>query len=41
MCIRDRGILDMVKAREATGMPIVSELMSEDRIPELSLIHIL
>ena len=24
----------MVKAREATGMPIVSELMSEDRIPE-------
>ena len=27
-------ILDMVKAREATGMPIVSELMSEDRIPE-------
>ncbi len=28
------GILDMVKAREATGMPIVSELMSEDRIPE-------
>ncbi|NCC07551.1 MAG: 3-deoxy-7-phosphoheptulonate synthase [Clostridia bacterium] len=28
------GILDMVKAREATGMPIVSELMSEDRIDE-------
>ena len=28
------GILDMVKAREATGMPIVSELMSEERIPE-------
>ena len=24
----------MVKAREATGMPIVSELMSEERIPE-------
>ncbi len=24
----------MVKAREATGLPIVSELMSEDRIPE-------
>ena len=28
------GILDMVKARELTGMPIVSELMSEDRIDE-------
>ena len=28
------GILDLVKAREATGLPIVSELMSEDRIPE-------
>ncbi len=28
------GILDMVKAREATGMPIVSELMSEERIEE-------
>ena len=28
------GILDMVKAREATGLPIVSELMSEDRIDE-------
>ena len=28
------GVLDMVKAREATGLPIVSELMSEDRIPE-------
>lgn len=28
------GILAMVKAREATGMPIVSELMSEDRIDE-------
>lgn len=28
------GILDMVKAREATGMPIVSELMSEERIDE-------
>ena len=28
------GILDMVKAREATGLPIVSELMSEDRIEE-------
>lgn len=28
------GILAMVKAREATGMPIVSELMSEDRIEE-------
>lgn len=28
------GILDMVKAREATGMPIVSELMSEDKIDE-------
>ena len=26
------GILDMVKAREATGLPIVTELMSEDRI---------
>ena len=24
----------MVKAREATGLPIVYELMSEDRIPE-------
>lgn len=28
------GILDMVKARELTGLPIVSELMSEDRIDE-------
>ena len=28
------GIMDMVKAREATGLPIVSELMSEDRIDE-------
>ena len=28
------GILDMVKAREVTGLPIVSELMSEDRIEE-------
>ena len=28
------GIMDMVKAREETGLPIVSELMSEDRIPE-------
>ena len=28
------GILDLVKAREATGLPIVSELMSEDRIEE-------
>lgn len=28
------GILDMVKAREITGMPIVSELMSEERIDE-------
>ncbi|NCB30748.1 MAG: 3-deoxy-7-phosphoheptulonate synthase [Clostridia bacterium] len=28
------GILDLVKAREATGLPIVSELMSEDRIDE-------
>ena len=28
------GILDMVKAREATGLPIVSELMSEDKIDE-------
>ena len=28
------GIMDLVKARELTGMPIVSELMSEDRIPE-------
>ena len=28
------GILAMVKAREATGLPIVSELMSEDRIEE-------
>ena len=28
------GILDMVKAREATGLPIVSELMSEERIDE-------
>ena len=28
------GILDMVKAREETGLPIVSELMSEDRIDE-------
>ena len=37
------GIMDMVKAREATGLPIVSELMSEERIDEfeqLSLIHI-
>ena len=32
--LETEGILDMVKAREATGMPIVSELMSEDRIPE-------
>ena len=28
------GILDLVKAREATGLPIVSELMGEDRIDE-------
>ncbi|MDD4851120.1 MAG: 3-deoxy-7-phosphoheptulonate synthase [Gemmiger sp.] len=28
------GILDMVKARQKTGMPIVSELMSEERIDE-------
>lgn len=28
------GILDMVKARELTGLPIVSELMSEERIDE-------
>ena len=28
------GILDLVKAREITGLPIVSELMSEDRIEE-------
>ncbi|PWM46800.1 MAG: 3-deoxy-7-phosphoheptulonate synthase [Clostridiales bacterium] len=28
------GILDMVAAREKTGMPIVSELMSEDKIEE-------
>ena len=28
------GILDMVHARQETGLPIVSELMSEDRIPE-------
>lgn len=28
------GILALVKAREATGLPIVSELMSEDRIEE-------
>ncbi|MEG1275398.1 MAG: 3-deoxy-7-phosphoheptulonate synthase, partial [Ruthenibacterium sp.] len=28
------GILDLVAAREVTGMPIVSELMSEERIDE-------
>ena len=28
------GIMDMVKAREITGLPIVSELMSEDKIDE-------
>ena len=28
------GIMDMVKAREITGLPIVSELMSEDRSEE-------
>ena len=28
------GVLDMVKARELTGLPIVSELMSEDKIEE-------
>lgn len=28
------GVMDLVKAREATGLPIVSELMSEDRIDE-------
>ena len=28
------GIMDLVKAREATGLPIVSELMSEDKIDE-------
>lgn len=28
------GILDMVAARQATGMPIVSELMSADKIDE-------
>ena len=32
--LETEGILAMVKAREATGLPIVSELMSEDRIPE-------
>ncbi len=28
------GVLAMVKARDITGMPIVSELMSEDKIEE-------
>lgn len=28
------GVLDMVRAREATGLPIVSELMSADKIEE-------
>ena len=28
------GVMDLVKAREATGLPIVSELMSEDKIDE-------
>ena len=28
------GILDLVRAREATGLPIASELMSEDKIEE-------
>ncbi len=28
------GVLDLVAAREATGLPIVSELMSEDKIDE-------
>lgn len=32
--LETEGIMAMVKAREATGLPIVSELMSEDRIPE-------
>ena len=32
--LETEGILAMVKAREATGLPIVSELMSEDKIPE-------
>ena len=32
--LETEGILDLVKAREKTGLPIVSELMSEDRIPE-------
>ena len=33
-CMETDGILAMVKAREATGLPIVSELMSEDKIEE-------
>lgn len=28
------GVLDMVHAREKTGLPIVSELMSADKLPE-------
>ncbi|MFV0413129.1 MAG: 3-deoxy-7-phosphoheptulonate synthase [Oscillospiraceae bacterium] len=32
--LETEGILDLVKAREATGLPIVSEMMSEDRVPE-------
>lgn len=32
--LETEGILDMVKARELTGLPIVSELMDEAHIPE-------
>lgn len=32
--LETEGILDLVKARETTNLPIVSELMSEDKIDE-------
>ncbi len=32
--LETEGILDLVAAREATGLPIVSELMGEDRVEE-------
>lgn len=32
--LETEGILDMVAAREATGLPIVSEIMGEDKVDE-------
>lgn len=32
--LETKGIMQLVKARKATGMPVVSEIMSEDKIEE-------